>query len=53
MQEVIRLLAAGSVSPVIGSRYGLLDAPEALRDLDARRAIGKLVIEPRPEPRLA
>jgi len=38
------LIAAGSLRPVVGATYPLEDAGLALRDLDERRATGKLVI---------
>jgi len=38
------LIQAGKVTPVIERTYKLDDAPEALRQLDAGHARGKLVI---------
>ena len=38
------LMAAGKVVPVIDRRYGLRDAPEAMRYLEAGHARGKVVI---------
>jgi NADPH2:quinone reductase len=39
-----RLLAAGRVHPVIGSVFPLEEAPTALRSMEERRAIGKVVV---------
>lgn len=39
------LVEAGFVAPIIGQRYPLEDGAQALRDLDERRATGKLVLE--------
>ncbi len=39
------MAAAGHVKPVVGRRYPLADAAEALVDLEQRRARGKLVLE--------
>jgi NADPH2:quinone reductase len=38
------LLTAGHLHPVIGSRHALEDGADALREIDARRAIGKVVL---------
>jgi NADPH2:quinone reductase len=38
------LLAAGHVRPEIGAVYPLAEAPAALRELEARRALGKIVL---------
>jgi len=45
--ELARLADSGLVAPVIGRSYRLADGAQALRDLGARRATGKLVIEMR------
>ncbi|CAN5792599.1 NADPH:quinone oxidoreductase family protein [soil metagenome] len=37
---------AGTIDPVISNVYPLEEAPEALRQIGARRAIGKLVVTP-------
>ena len=37
-------LAAGALRPVVGSAFPLADAAEALRTLDGRRAVGKVVL---------
>jgi NADPH2:quinone reductase len=39
-------LAEGKLRPVVSKTYPLADAPQALADLLARRAVGKLVITP-------
>ena len=39
-----RLIAAGSITPVIDRRYSLAEVPEALRHLEAGHARGKIVI---------
>jgi NADPH2:quinone reductase len=38
------LLARGSVSPVIGSTRALEDGADALREIEARQAVGKVVL---------
>jgi NADPH2:quinone reductase len=40
-------LASGAVDPLIGGTYPLAAAAEAVAQLDARRAVGTLVVEPR------
>ncbi len=40
-------LASGAVDPLIGGTYPLAAAAEAVAELDARRAVGTLVVEPR------
>ena len=39
------MFAAGKINPVVGARYSLAQAPAALRDLGARKVIGKAVLE--------
>jgi NADPH2:quinone reductase len=39
-------LAQGKLRPLVSKTYPLADAPQALADLLARRAVGKLVITP-------
>ena len=41
-------LAAGRIAPHVGGRFPLERSAEALRELAERRALGKLIIEPRP-----
>src|SRR5438309_135240 len=38
------LIEAGKLTPVVGKTYPLAAVPEAIRDLEAGRAVGKLVI---------
>jgi NADPH:quinone reductase-like Zn-dependent oxidoreductase len=44
LQELTALIEAGKVTPAVGRTYPLSEAPEAIRDLRAGRARGKLVI---------
>jgi NADPH2:quinone reductase len=44
--EVDRLASAGFVRPIVGARYPLEGAAEALRLIDGRGATGKVVLEP-------
>ncbi|MBA2765171.1 MAG: NADPH:quinone oxidoreductase family protein [Thermoleophilaceae bacterium] len=44
--DLARMVAEGHVDPVIGGSYSMDDVAQALRDLDERRAIGKLVLDP-------
>jgi NADPH2:quinone reductase len=39
------MIASGHVRPIVGRTYGFDEVPQALRDLDERRAVGKLVLE--------
>jgi NADPH2:quinone reductase len=39
------LIADGSVSPIVGARFPLPEASQALRLLDSRGAVGKVVLE--------
>jgi NADPH2:quinone reductase len=45
--EIEKLIASGHVRPLIGPRFGLEDAAEALRTIDERRATGKVVLDVR------
>jgi NADPH2:quinone reductase len=40
------LIASGHVRPIVGARFGLEEAGAALKVLDERRAVGKIVLEP-------
>jgi NADPH2:quinone reductase len=40
-----RMIAAGQVRPVVGARFPLERAADAMRLLDERRAVGKVVLE--------
>jgi NADPH2:quinone reductase len=44
--ELIELTASGKLRPHISGRYSLDEAPQALRALIDRKALGKVVIEP-------
>ena len=44
-EDLERMVAAGDVSPIVGGRYPFERAADALRDLDERRATGKLVLD--------
>ena len=46
MGELFALVAAGVVTPGRPTAYALIDGPEALMDLEARRTTGKLVLLP-------
>ncbi len=43
--DLERMVAEGFVSPIVGRTYDFADAAQALRDLEERRAIGKLVLQ--------
>jgi NADPH2:quinone reductase len=43
------LLAAGSVHPIVGARYPMSSTVEALRALDERATLGKVVVEVRAD----
>jgi NADPH2:quinone reductase len=47
MAEMLAMVAAGQLSPVVGTTYPLADARRAHEDLLARRSTGKLVLDPR------
>ncbi len=42
--ELEKLFMAGQIAPVVGNRYSLEQAPEAMRDLAGRKVIGKAVL---------
>ena len=44
-EDLQRLADAGFVRPMVGATYPLEEGPQALRDLDERRATGKLVVK--------
>src|SRR4051795_12794884 len=46
-EAVSRLVDAGAVRPIVGDRYPLEEAAEALKIIDERRATGKVVLEVR------
>jgi NADPH2:quinone reductase len=47
MAEMLDMVAAGRLSPVVGATYPLAEARRAHEDLLARRSTGKLVLDPR------
>ena len=44
LETVADLLAAGKVKPVVAKRYSLVETAEAIRDMEASRAQGKIVV---------
>jgi NADPH:quinone reductase-like Zn-dependent oxidoreductase len=44
LQALVELVEAGSVTPVVGNTYPLVDAPEAVRYLAEGHARGKIVV---------
>ncbi len=46
MTDLLALVAAGRLKPVVGGRYPLSDVRTAHEDLLARRSTGKLVLDP-------
>jgi NADPH2:quinone reductase len=47
MAEMLAMVAAGELSPVVGATYPLAEVRRAHEDLRARRSTGKLVLDPR------
>jgi NADPH:quinone reductase len=45
-REIEKLITSGAVKPLIGARFPLEDAAEALKLIDERGATGKVVLEP-------
>jgi NADPH2:quinone reductase len=46
MNELLPMVADGSLKPVVGGRYLLSNVRDAHQDLLARRSTGKLVLDP-------
>jgi NADPH2:quinone reductase len=46
LAQLFGWLAEGKLRPLVSKEYPLADTPQALQDLLARRAVGKLVIRP-------
>ena len=46
VRDLFELTASGKLRPHVSMRYALDQAPQALRDLMDRKALGKVVIEP-------
>lgn len=42
--DLERMAAEGHVAPIVGRTYAFGEVPQALRDLDGRRGLGKLVL---------
>ena len=49
--DLERMVSAGHVRPIVGGAYAMEEVPDALRDLDSRRAVGKLVLDLEKDPR--
>jgi NADPH2:quinone reductase len=47
IRELLEMVAAGELRPVVGGRYPLSQARRAHEDMRARRTTGKIVIDPR------
>jgi NADPH2:quinone reductase len=43
--RLIQLVDQGFAQPVVGAQYRLADGPDALREIENRGAVGKVVIE--------
>ena len=44
-EDLDRMAREGHVKPIIGKTYSLDEVPQALKDIDERRALGKLVLQ--------
>ena len=44
-EDLDRMAGEGRVKPIIGKTYGFDEVPQALKDIDERRALGKLVLQ--------
>ncbi|HEX9123506.1 MAG TPA: zinc-binding dehydrogenase, partial [Actinomycetota bacterium] len=44
LNALAELIEAGAVTPVVDSTYALVDAPEAVRELERGHARGKVVV---------
>lgn len=42
--DLDRMVREGHVKPIVGGTYGFEEIPQALRDIEERRALGKLVL---------
>ena len=47
MAELLRMVAAGELNPLVGEAYPMSEAARAHTELRARRTTGKLVLDPR------
>ncbi len=43
--DLDRMVAEGHVRPIVGKTYAFDEVPQALHDIEERRAVGKLVLE--------
>ena len=50
---IAAMMADGHVRPIVGARFPLEDAADALRTLDERRATGKIVLDVRSDESLS
>ena len=48
-EDLDRMAREGHVKPIIGKTYAFDDVPQALKDIDERRALGKLVLTVKEE----
>ncbi len=46
LRDLDELIVTGQLKPHVSKRYSLEEAPQALRDLQERRVVGKVVVEP-------
>jgi NADPH2:quinone reductase len=46
VEDLLRMVAAGELEPILGGRYPMSAVREAHQDLRARRTTGKLVLDP-------
>jgi NADPH2:quinone reductase len=46
MRELMGLVAAGTIRPLVSKTYALAEVPQALRDMAARLVTGKIVVRP-------
>ena len=46
MRELLDMVGKGELRPHISHRYSLAEAAQALRDMDARKVKGKVVVVP-------
>ena len=45
-EDLDRMAREGFIKPIIGKTYAFDEVPQALKDIDERRALGKLVLRP-------
>jgi NADPH2:quinone reductase len=44
-EAVAEMISEGFIRPIVGGRFALDDAVDAFREIDERRALGKIVLE--------